>query len=103
MIAQLPEHATDREPRDLDDSYLNDIVRSDCPELLDEFIRRTGLGISLRELVEIEDTNKDDQPHEKISSTYLGLTVHGKKRKDLARRDEHATRNTYRENESLPI
>lgn len=51
----------------------------DRPAMLNEYIMRTGLGISIKS--HIEDTTDNTKQD---SNVYLGLNVHGKKRKDLA-------------------
>lgn len=84
-------------------AVINDILEGDCPEVLDEYIRRTGLGIEIRQ-------EEDDDEHEELSDTtvrkqsktYLGLSVHGKKRKDLAMHgDAHA--NVDNAQEDIPL
>ncbi|CAG7847199.1 SubName: Full=Uncharacterized protein {ECO:0000313/EMBL:CCA66774.1} [Serendipita indica DSM 11827] len=60
----------------------------DNPKMLDALIRRFGIGIA----VEDDDNDNDDGHGDeadsgkkvKVSKTYLGLNVNGKKRKDLA-------------------
>ncbi|KIO24983.1 hypothetical protein M407DRAFT_25628, partial [Tulasnella calospora MUT 4182] len=80
------------------------ILGTDSPEMLDVFIRRTGQGLSLPKPTAQEST--DDaaqlQPHDGDDSAhklYLGLDVDGKKRKDLARREDpnapYATRTSH--------
>jgi hypothetical protein len=64
---------------------LSQIVNSDHAEILDEYIRRTGAGIN------IKDTGVSDGPEtdtDKKQTLYLGLSVHGKKRKDLVRKND---------------
>ncbi|KAI0916906.1 hypothetical protein AcW2_007171 [Taiwanofungus camphoratus] len=51
--------------------------------MLDELIRRTGFGIN----VSVNQESGDGPPEsvrQKNTKVYLGLNVHGKKRKDLA-------------------
>lgn len=83
---------------------LSALIVDDRPAMLDEFIRRTGLGITLtkRETAPESATQSqeedDDDPDHRV---YLGLNVHGKKRKDLAkgdRRNQH-----YEEEGEEPI
>jgi hypothetical protein len=70
-------------------NLLDHIIAKDRPDMLDEYIRRTGGGIDVKnikengpEIVATNDTNK----------LYLGLHVHGKKRTDLAKKnDRNAT------------
>lgn len=60
-------------------------IEHDRPEMVDVLIRRYGVGI------ESESDNEDDW-HEAEASKgrkpYLGLTIHGRKRKDLAKKVE---------------
>jgi hypothetical protein len=63
---------------------LDAIITNDRVEILDEFIRRTGSGI---DAVPASD-DSDAHPFQSKSSLYLGLSVHGKKRKDLARKND---------------
>ncbi|KAJ3987613.1 ankyrin repeat protein [Lentinula detonsa] len=75
-------------PIELAQDYILDaILAADQPDMLDEYIRRTGCGIYLE--------SQDDEEEEKIihatndkNKIYLGLSVHGKKRKDLARQND---------------
>ncbi|KAG8918587.1 hypothetical protein FRC00_012297 [Tulasnella sp. 408] len=61
--------------------------------MLDAYIRRTGDGLNLPKPKAKESTetraqaNPDDDDDEE-SKIYLGLNVHGKKRKDLARKED---------------
>lgn len=66
------------------DATLKVLVQKNHPEMLDEFIRRTGLGI------DIEGAGKSmgiAEPPKVVNDTnkvYLGIKIHGKKRVDLA-------------------
>ncbi|KZT09270.1 ankyrin [Laetiporus sulphureus 93-53] len=62
------------------------LLERDRPEMLDEFIRRTGQGIDIEKEEEKVDEPGTAAMHKKSPSSkmYLGLNVHGKKRKDLA-------------------
>ncbi|KAJ7499894.1 ankyrin repeat protein, partial [Mycena latifolia] len=65
---------------------LQTIVNHDRPDMLDEYVRRTGLGIK----IQVPPPNgEDDIPiiNDK-NKVYLGLSVHGKKRTDLAKRND---------------
>lgn len=76
------------EPIPLDDATLACILQYDRPDMLDEFIRRSGLGLA------IEVHHGSDQEGETPvvlndkNRVYLGLNVHGKKRGDLAKRGD---------------
>ncbi|KAG8914789.1 hypothetical protein FRC01_003908, partial [Tulasnella sp. 417] len=82
-----------KEPISIPESLRDIILTNDSPELLDAYIRRTGDGLALPKPKAKESTDKaqaqhhddDDDDEYKI---YLGLNVHGKKRKDLARRED---------------
>ncbi|KAJ7476865.1 ankyrin repeat protein [Mycena galericulata] len=71
---------------DLPNHLLSYIVMKDRVDMLDEYIRRTGMGIKIQaptphgeeDAPVINDKNK----------VYLGLSVHGKKRTDLAKRND---------------
>ncbi|KAJ6615451.1 hypothetical protein B0H10DRAFT_2164836 [Mycena sp. CBHHK59/15] len=72
---------------DFSPNLLASIIGSDRPDMLDEFIRRTGLGIQIRAPT---PNGEDDVPvvvNDK-NKVYLGLTVHGKKRTDLAKKND---------------
>ncbi|KDQ19312.1 hypothetical protein BOTBODRAFT_142912 [Botryobasidium botryosum FD-172 SS1] len=68
------------EPIELEKSDLLSVIQVDCPAILDEFIRRTGLGIVESEM---PDQGKEI---DKENNLYLGLDIQGKKRRDLARK-----------------
>ncbi|KAG8939662.1 hypothetical protein FRC04_006087 [Tulasnella sp. 424] len=81
------------EPMSVPQSVRRIILSMDSAGLLDAYIRRTGDGLSLPKPKAKESTdneaqaqhNDDDDDEYKI---YLGLNVHGKKRKDLALKDD---------------
>ncbi|THU85257.1 ankyrin, partial [Dendrothele bispora CBS 962.96] len=79
-------------PIKLDDNLLSHIIKRDEVEILDEFIRRTGKGVSVKE--PSSDRAKEDATSHAMSDStrsYLGLDVHGKKREDLvAKNDRNA-------------
>ncbi|KAF8987599.1 hypothetical protein BDQ17DRAFT_1334968 [Cyathus striatus] len=63
-------------------------IGRDNVDFLDEYIRRTGFGIDVK--TQSIDGEEDDGPinaNDK-NRTYLGLNVHGKKRSDLARKND---------------
>lgn len=68
------------------ETYVHQILESDSPALLEKMIREYGFGVPLRD--EEEVTHEDGAEGEGTrspSKLYLGLDVHGKKRKDLAK------------------
>ncbi|KAF5361582.1 hypothetical protein D9757_011560 [Collybiopsis confluens] len=75
-------------PIDIEESVLDAILATDQPNMLDEYIRRTGRNI------ELESGDADDTIEQEIQAIndknklYLGLSVHGKKRKDLAKKND---------------
>ncbi|KIO24998.1 hypothetical protein M407DRAFT_211285 [Tulasnella calospora MUT 4182] len=82
------------EPMSIPESLRDIILTNDSPDMLDAYIRRTGDGLTLPKPKAKESTDNkaqaqhhddDDDDEYKI---YLGLNVHGKKRKDLARRED---------------
>ncbi|KDQ19308.1 hypothetical protein BOTBODRAFT_170420 [Botryobasidium botryosum FD-172 SS1] len=74
------------EPVEPGKSDLQSVIQADSPAILDEFIRRTGLGISFA----IAETSEADKEVDTESNLYLGLDIQGKKRKDLARSGDPA-------------
>ncbi|KAJ7062801.1 ankyrin repeat protein [Mycena amicta] len=67
-------------------TLLSSIISYDRPEMLDEFIRRTGLGIKI-EAAKVAGEELPPVMNDK-NKVYLGLNVHGKKRLDLAKRND---------------
>ena len=69
--------------------------------MFDEYIRRTGLGIIIKKENSDSSEGTTDMDLGSESRTYLGLNVHGKKRKDLAtKNDPHAYSSN---NQPLPL
>ncbi|KAH9930561.1 ankyrin [Amylocystis lapponica] len=85
QIAEL--YKTLPKPEPLPDYTLTWILQHDRPNMLDEFIRRTGAGFDFEAEPE-SDNSPTETTHSKKSKTYLGLSVHGKKRKDLALKND---------------
>jgi hypothetical protein len=91
QIANL--YQTLAQPLELEDEgTLAAIMMHDQPDILDEYIRRTGSGVNIegaRKQAGMKEgegelpviTNDDNK-------LYLGLNVHGKKRMDLARKND---------------
>ena len=88
---------------------LNSLMQYDRPAMLDEYIRRTGQGIVLKKTEQkTDDTttskNQDDDADADGPRVYLGLNVHGKKRKDLvAKGDGSNHRQLYPNLNELPL
>ncbi len=82
-LTKLYRYAKDG-PIDVYGRILTEIVECDRPEMLDMCIRRSGHGISF---VSVHNDQQEGFHHivNDESRVYLGLNVHGKKRKDLAR------------------
>jgi hypothetical protein len=75
---------------------LNNILQCDSPALLDLLKRKFGIGLGVSE-EEGDDEPQGTEEARKIPKTYLGLDVHGVKRKDLAKRnDPDAPRRSHR-------
>jgi len=77
------------QPIPLPSYLLSHICKEDQPDILDEYIRRTGAGIDLigaqkesGDTVSIHTATNDE------NKIYLGLNVHGRKRADLARKND---------------
>ncbi|KAG8898026.1 hypothetical protein FRC00_003492 [Tulasnella sp. 408] len=88
------------EPMSFPVRLLQAILAADSPEMLDAFIRRTGEGLSLPQpnVQESADDADPVQHHESDNNRrkiYLGLDVAGKKRKDLARREDPNAPDAY--------
>ena len=73
---------------EMEKDLLATILEEDQPDILDEYIRRTGSGIDMI-------SNKKDSGDTEVTAAvndenkiYLGLNVHGKKRADLARAND---------------
>ena len=66
---------------------LENILQSDSPAILDLFIRKFGIGLGVSEEEE-DDDPQGNEAIKKMPKTYLGLDVHGVKRKDLAKRND---------------
>ena len=66
------------------------ILTLDRPDMLDEYIRRTGVGIEIALAADDENTDYPDTAPGSADDRklYFGLLVHGKKRKDLARKND---------------
>jgi len=70
---------------------LKNIIQSDSPATLDLFIRKFGFGLGVEEEeVEVEEVDDPQviEAMKEMPRTYLGLDVHGVKRKDLAKRND---------------
>ena len=66
---------------------LEHALQSDSPAILDFFIRRFGIGLGVSEEEEYNDL-RGNEAIKNMPKTYLGLDVHGVKRKDLARKND---------------
>lgn len=78
-VSRLDEHG----------NLIKAILDRDLPDHLDEYIRKTGSGIFL-ETHKDGEHGDDDVPQavNDANRIYLGLKVHGKKRKDLAKKND---------------
>lgn len=96
-IADLYQGFPKKIPFPLD--ILSRIVRNDEVEMLDQFIRWTGLGIKIQ--VPKKEGEGEEVFDHSDSKMYLGLSVHGKKRVDLARK--HDPNATKEKSEDFPL
>ncbi|KAK2459398.1 hypothetical protein APHAL10511_008585 [Amanita phalloides] len=79
MVTNLPI------PEDVTGAVTRQVLAYDRHDMLDELIRKTGVGIDLKT---VRREAKDAIPVNDENKLYLGLNVHGKKRTDLARRND---------------
>lgn len=70
---------------DISGHMMSSLLSKDQPDMLDELIRHTGAGIDLKIL---RHDAKNAMPVNDQKSFYLGLNIHGKKRIDLARKND---------------
>ncbi|KAL4261679.1 Ankyrin repeat protein [Pleurotus pulmonarius] len=78
-------YANLKKPSPLNVSLMDVILKHDCPEILEEYIRRTGYGIAIKLDPKDEEELRASNDGDRV---YLGLNVHGKKRADLARKND---------------
>lgn len=71
---------------DLPNYLLNQILNKDRVDMLDEYIRNTGSGIIIQ--APAQDGEEETPVTNDKNRVYLGLSVHGKKRTDLAKRND---------------
>lgn len=71
-------------------TVISSVLQNDRLEMLDELIRRAGAGIVVPQPAADAEGNSEEQPESSnpVRGPYLGLTVHGKKRKDLATKND---------------
>ena len=74
-------------------------LREDRVKLLDEYIRRTGQGIGVPQKTE----GTEDTPQHPKDKEYWGLNVHGKKRRDLAAREDPNARDNGSDGWEAPL
>ncbi|RXW22626.1 hypothetical protein EST38_g3223 [Candolleomyces aberdarensis] len=74
------------QPIDLGEHLLHTIISADSPEILDEYIRRSGYGLDF-EVAKKATAHLPPVVNDE-NRIYLGLNVHGKKRTDLARKND---------------
>jgi hypothetical protein len=87
-------------------NILNSLITTDRPAMLDEYIRRTGEGIVLKKPEDKPDattTDQDENLDEDGPRVYLGLNVHGKKRKDLAAEANNQNHRDYYPSDDIPM
>jgi hypothetical protein len=64
------------------------ILEEDQPDMLDEYIRRTGFGIDMESNRKVSGDTQVTTAVNDGNKIYLGLNVHGQKRADLARAND---------------
>ncbi|KAJ7661416.1 ankyrin repeat protein [Mycena polygramma] len=79
---------------DLPSTLTDSILGFDRVEMLDEYIRRTGSGIKIQTTTELDGDEEVSVVNDK-NRVYLGLSVHGKKRTDLAKRNDPDAAQTH--------
>ena len=94
------------QPLELGKDVLDAIIADDQPDILDEYIKRTGAGVNVEGARKQAGMKEGEGELPVVSNDgnrlYLGLNVHGKKRMDLARKnDPNAT--TSDETNELPL
>ncbi|KAG8950958.1 hypothetical protein FRC04_007022 [Tulasnella sp. 424] len=82
-----------KEPMSVPESVRTYILAMDSAELLDAYIRRTGDGLSLpkpkaKESMDDKAQAQQQDDDDEEYKIYLGLNVQGKKRRDLARKED---------------
>ncbi|KAF7790774.1 hypothetical protein EIP86_001731 [Pleurotus ostreatoroseus] len=77
------------------------LFQYDRPAMLNEYIMRTGSGISLKSATDDQSEDVQDTT-DQSSRVYLGLNVHGRKRKDLARKADPNARGQTNIREPIP-
>jgi hypothetical protein len=83
-------------------SELGNILQRDSPALLDLLIRKFGIGLGVSEEEEDGDP-QGPQVVQKVPKTYLGLDVHGVKRKDLAKQNDPNAPRWIQQSNHLPL
>ncbi|KAL0573061.1 hypothetical protein V5O48_008902 [Marasmius crinis-equi] len=73
------------------DNLLSIILKNDQPEMLHEYIRKIGKGVIVNRKREGEEAKREEEAVRAVNDknkVYYGLNVHGKKRKDLAAKND---------------
>ena len=74
-------------PLELPSDALSWTMKYDRPDILDEIIRRIGSGIDIPdESLDEEEAGEGAKSKAQLLKMYFGLNIHGKKRKDIARK-----------------
>jgi len=76
------------QPQQPDASVLDFILKRDSSAILEEYIRHTGEGLALPEEKSSSDVGNVETDYDVDFKLYMGLNVHGKKRKDLAKKSD---------------
>ncbi|KAF4615928.1 hypothetical protein D9613_011323 [Agrocybe pediades] len=91
------------QPLDIGEDVFTTILNQDQPEIMNEYIRRTGAGINVAHVK--KDSGDAEIPviTNDANKIYLGLNVHGEKRMDLAKKNDPDAVNTNNQQEDIPI
>lgn len=93
------------EPLQIGTDIMDIILAHDQVDILDEYLRRTGDGLDIALVKKDADTKDELQiATNDANKMYLGLDVHGKKRMDLARKnDPNAAHDAGEEKKVVPL
>jgi hypothetical protein len=87
-------------PLPIDKKLVEMIILKDRVDMLDEFIRRTGVGIDISSVRKVDQDVTTTNDKDKI---YRGLSVHGKKRMDLAKMNDPNASSIYTSATTHPL
>jgi len=91
------------QPLEIGKDIFNVILDHDQPDILDEYIRRTGAGINVAQVNKEGEGSAIPAIVNDQNKIYLGLNVHGKKRMDLAKKNDPDAAVTNTSQEEIPL